>query len=533
MEMDDTQKLKFLSDITCCGSFSDINPGFAMADSILSSYLPELVQNTYIYHSINSVYTLLKEYSVYKDIVNKNIIALGGKTSSGKSSFFNSVYGGNILPVDVVSCSEVPVYVCGGNSDLSYAVNKFDYFFQTDNKGIDTVFTGFDGKRDNTYGHMLSSVLTYASALSLKHSAFVDIPGYSLSPGIVSSSDKPACAGTADRIKYSSVLLWFADIDKKTFAISNDDITFLRQIPDSVPKLIIISKADIYPQKDFPEILEKTRKLLNVRKIKYIDVLAYSEKKPDLYDKYKILAYLDRWDKVPSVLDFVQLFDKILASDNNSEILKEFRDEFIPVIKKISNSIYNVQNVFQTEKTDVFVPVDEIQSERNQKSNNPLKNLDLSKIKISDLPVPNPEKVFRSYNDSQVTDIYYYERYINAVSLTIYEKMQNIQAVFSYSDCSDKYKTEISEIISRNFNVKAEPVVRQDTEETQNQSARQNGRKSGADRSSRAGRASRTARQQPDTSSSDKNNDVKKTNSTDNVFRRDRGASGSLHRRMK
>ncbi len=529
MKMDDTQKLKFLSDITSCGNFADIDAEFAIADSILSSYLPELVQYTDIYHDITSAYTILKEYAVYKDIVNKNIIALGGKLSSGKSSFFNSVYGGNILPVDVARGSEVLVYVCGGNSQTSYALNKFDRFFETDNKGIDTIFTGFDGKRENTYGHMISSILTYASSVSLRHSVFMDIPGYS-----EIASDNILYIDSADRIKYSNVLLWFVDIDSKTLAISNDDISFLKQIPDSVPKLIIVSKADIYSQKDFPEILEKTRKLLNVRKIKYIDVLAYSDKKPDSYDKYKILAYLDRWDKTPSVLNFVQVFEKILGADNNPDIINEINNELIPVVKKINNKIYDIENVFHTEKSEDFVPVDKIQSEKNQKINNPLKNLDLSKIKISDLPVPNPEKIFRSYNDSKVNDVYYYERYINSVSLILSEKMQNIEAVFSYSDCGTRYKTEISKIIADNFNVIINSDLENDTLETENRPSRQNGRKSGTDRSSRSGTPARSARQQPDNTSRKSDDDVNKSEKTNSMFRRERtSSSGALRRRTK
>ena len=526
--MDDAQKLKFLSDITCCGNFVDINPEFAIADSIISTYMPELLQYSNIYHDISSAYILLKEYSVYKDIVNKNVIALGGKMSSGKSSFFNSVYGGNILPVDVIQSSEVPVYVCGGNSQISYALNKFDNIIETDNKGIDIVFSGFDGKKINTYGHMLSSIMTYASSVSLKHSVFIDIPGY-----LQDGSERELDMCTYDRIKYSNVLLWFADINKKTFAISDEDITFLRQIPDLLPKLIIISKADIYPQKDFPEILEKTRKLLNARKIKYIDVLAYSDKKPDLFDKYKILAYLDRWDKTPSTINFVQLFEQILSPENKSEKIKEMYNEFIPVIRKISNKIYNIENVFNTEKSERFVPVDQIQSERSQKVNNPLKNLDLSKIKISDLPVPNPEKIFRSYNDSKVTDVYYYERYINSVSLILSEKMQNIESVFSYMDCGNKYIKEVSQIIADNFNVNMNSNVQQETQE--NVASKQNGKKAGMDRSQRAGRQSPPVKPQPDdvTRQADADNTIKNTTSSENLFRRERTSPGSPRRRTK
>ena len=62
-----------------------------------------------------------------------------------------------------------------------------------------------------------------------------------------------------------------------------------------------------------------------------------------------------------------------------------------------------------TDEKEGFVPVETIRSEKTIKSNNPLKNIDLSQVKVSELPIPNPEKLFRSHNDRTQKDSSKYE----------------------------------------------------------------------------------------------------------------------------
>ena len=219
----------------------------------------------------------------------------------------------------------------------------------------------------------------------------------------------------------------------------------------TLPKLIIISKADAFNTREVPEIIEKTKKILNARGVNYIDVLTYSRFHPEKFDKYKILAYLDRWDKSPAIINFSQEFETVFDSVPENQKLSEFRAALMPEIQEASSMIYNIQNVFETakkENSEEFVSV-----ESTQKPVNPLKNIDISKIKITDLPIPNPEKLFRNYNDRNKIDTSAYERYINSVSIVLTEKMRDIVPVFSVSAKAEKIKTEISSVIAGHFKV--------------------------------------------------------------------------------
>ena len=455
MDQKAEKQLAFLKEITRCSGSEDVfEKNIAPVRNVLKKYLPDIYPaHAELCARLESAYERLKDYAAYRQLVKKNIISLCGKTASGKSSFFNSLYGGGILPVDTdINCA-VPAYVICGSSQYAYGINRFGHFITMEPEELVSAFSGSEND-DMPLGHLFSSILTYASAPELRHIAFMETPGYTRSYGEMLSTDE---LKTIQRINFSDYILWFADININTLGISDNDIRMLKKTDQHIPKLIIINKADAFNQKDIPEIVEKTRRILNARGVNHIDVLTYSKNHPEKFDKYKILAYLDRWDKSPSVISFSQEFDKIFDSHQPTQKIDEFRSSLLPEIQTASENIFSVQNAFGSsgkQTAEEFVPVESVQ----QKPLNRLKNIDFTKIKLTDLPVPNPEKLFRNYNDRNITDMSAYERYINSVSIILSETMKDIEPVFSASSKNMKYRKEVSAVISRIFGVQEEPA---------------------------------------------------------------------------
>ncbi|MBE6852959.1 MAG: hypothetical protein E7505_05735 [Ruminococcus sp.] len=523
------KQLNFLKEITRRGTADDFHTDISEIKSIMNTYLPEIFLKTpELYVRLSSEYRRLKEYSAYPQLAKKTIVSLCGKSSVGKSSFFNSLYNGGIVPVDMSSGCSVPIYIVCGRSGSVFGINKFDHLTEMDPLDMKTVFSGKKADDLPPLSHLFSSILTFASAPELKHVAFLDTPGYN-SPASGDTLFRTDESALVDHLNLSNYILWFADVNILSLGISDNDIETLKKLDPSIPKLIIISKADAFTQKDFPEIIEKVKKTLNAKGVSYIDVLAYSKLQPEKYDKYKILAYLDRWDKNPTIINFSQRFEEILSSVPASKLPDGFRQKLLPEIKKAGNSIYNIQNAFEQKNSkseEEFVPVDSV-----PKKSNPLKNIDISRIKISDLPIPNPEKLFRNYNDKNVLDMSAYERYINSVSIIFTEKMKDIVPVFSDSLKNTLYKKHISGIMMNVFKdiYSNEPEASADNNDQDTEKKKESAGRRQKPLRSRRGAEKNEKTEKPDEAASAGQPDAPPVTPT----RRERPTSGASRRRFR
>lgn len=67
-----------------------------------------------LYMDFKSEYEKFRDFILYDKLIGKNIIALGGGFSSGKSSFLNALMGKMVLPADIDPSTSVPTYIVKG-----------------------------------------------------------------------------------------------------------------------------------------------------------------------------------------------------------------------------------------------------------------------------------------------------------------------------------------------------------------------------------------------------------------------------------
>ncbi len=521
--MNDTQtskQLKLLKTITQHKA-ADNTPrdtDISSLDILMNKYLPEILyRHPDVHAKLVFEYERFKEYINYTELAKKNIITLAGKFGTGKSSFFNSIYEADVLPCDIHAYTSVPTYIISENSSSSYMLNKFDFLIQTEHENVQEIFNSSKKNASDLsvpMGHLIKSVLIHTSYNVLKNTAFLDTPGYS------EFSEKDYCDKTDKsmltfRLNHSHYILWFADINN--CSISESDIDILKKINPHIPKLIIINKADILSASELSQTAEKTKKLLNSRSVPYIDILTYSSDSPEKYDKYKILAYFDRWNKTSAAdnftHDFGEIFKTLKTTEGNKHIseFEEFKNQLMREVEKISRKIHKTENVFQVNSSDGFVALDSTGTVNNDQTENKPNDkrtrnigLDISKLKLSEIPVANPEKLFRNYNDINVTDNSEYERYINSVSIMLTDNMKNIEPMFSRTDGSSQYAKEIFKIIAKSFDVD----ITDNTPVSEAVPGKNETDKNETDKKNRSG--SRSSRNSPFKKGADKQNEAPK-----------------------
>ena len=251
-----------------------------------------------LYTDFKSEYEKFRDFILYDRLIGKNIIALGGGFSSGKSSFLNALMGRQVLPADIDPSTSVPTYIMRGEKHEVVGINVFDAKVFMQPRDIRKIAHGF-GEVENeddekvmdavTLGHVLESIFFSTPLHKYDNVAFLDTPGYSKpdSEKYSAKTDEQIARG---QLNSSNYILWFVQADAGT--ITEEDIKFIKTLREDIPKLVVVNKADKKNLNDLKEIVSKIRTNLDLKGIRYTDVCAFTSRIDQIEDD-ELLDYLE------------------------------------------------------------------------------------------------------------------------------------------------------------------------------------------------------------------------------------------------
>ena len=264
---------------------------------------------------LTSLFEQFESFVLYDKLIGKNVVALGGGFSSGKSSFLNALDGENALPTDISPSTAVPTFIVNGEKHDAFGINAFDAVVPIGLRDIRSISHGFGENADGaaegepvTLGHALKSVFLASPKQTYKNLAFVDTPGFS-KPDSESYSARTDEYISRGQLNSSSRIMLFAQADAGT--LKEDDINFIKSLREDIPKLFIVSKADMKSESELDGIVRHIKSLLSLNGIAYADVFAFSSRKPDEYDAAAIRGVLSDWDSAAARPDFARNFKRI------------------------------------------------------------------------------------------------------------------------------------------------------------------------------------------------------------------------------
>jgi len=322
-------------------------------EKIITKTLPdELEKNAppnfpKLYFDFKQEYERFKEFILFDKLIGRNVVALGGGFSSGKSSFLNSVLGKDLLPSDITPSTSVPAYLIHDNESVVYGINTFDSRIVMQPEEVTMIAHGF-GKDDEdgaevTLGHLLQSLFIASKNQPFQHLALLDTPGYSKaeSSGYSKKTDEKIAR---TQLNSANFILWFVPADAGT--ITNSDIEFLRSLNPAIQKLVIVNKADKLLPEELNEVVDKIRDTLQMKGIHVVDVLTDSAEEPEYYDREKILDYLKTWDNAVSQSRFAYNF-KVLFTR-----CKEYYDTELDKAQRLHNRLSHILTDFSSDNPD-------------------------------------------------------------------------------------------------------------------------------------------------------------------------------------
>ncbi len=282
-----------------------------------------------LYTDFRAEYEKFRDFILYDRLIGRNIVALGGGFSSGKSSFLNALMGRNVLPADIDPSTSVPTYIVKGEKHEVTGINVFDTKVQMKPRDLRKIAHGFgevedeDGERISeavTLGHILVNLFFSTPLHAYDNIAFLDTPGYS-KPDSGEYSARTDARIARGQLNGADYILWFVQADAGT--ITEEDIKFIKTLREEIPKFIIVSKADKKNPEDLRAIMEKIRYILHIKGVQFVDIAAFTNRPeqvedPELCrlletDGEKIKGQLIQWDNQTYKSGFAANFKRIFV----------------------------------------------------------------------------------------------------------------------------------------------------------------------------------------------------------------------------
>lgn len=340
--MDNKVQFELLTNIIQYSETADLKVDLHKVEDIIFHGIPNALEKNApanfpeLYFDFKHEYENFKNFILYDRLIGKNIVALGGGFSSGKSSFLNSVMDESILPEDINPSTSVPTYIVNGDDKTAFGINSFNSKVKLGIDDIQYLSHGF-GKNESgkeiTLGHLLMSLFVSVPSQRYNNLVMLDTPGYSKadSAGYSAKTDEKIARTQLNSANY---ILWFISADNGT--ITDSDITFLKSLNQTIPVLIIVNKADKIMPDEVDDVIEKVKSVLMLKGIRYIDVLSYSSDEPEDYDKDKILEYLLKWNNEKIQSTFARNFKVIFAK------CREYYDELLDEQQKLHSRLSHI-----------------------------------------------------------------------------------------------------------------------------------------------------------------------------------------------
>lgn len=443
-----------------------------------------------LYTDFKSEYEKFRDFILYDKLIGKNIVALGGGFSSGKSSFLNALMGKKVLPADIDPSTSVPTYIVRGEKHEVMGINVFDTKVQMQPRDIKKIAHGFGEVEDEddekvtdsvTLGHVLDNIFFSTPLHKYESIAFLDTPGYS-KPDSEKYSAKTDEQISRGQLNSSNYILWFVQSDAGT--ITEEDIKFIKTLREDIPKLIIVNKADKKNVKDLKDIIAKIRSTLDLKGVRYVDVFAFTSKLEQVEDDELeafigentecIKRQIEAWNSQLYESNFARNFKQIFV--RCKDFYEDEIDEESRKLTRLNTSITKLSA--EDIDTEILEPL-QMMVKDAQKNVNTLKDI-VKKLKgmqdeffteikfISDvvgIAMPEPSEIDllkdKVQNPLQLIEEYKKQKGIQTDS-TVVDMLQNmfdgVEPVINKSAGGSEYRNELLDVIMANCNVKPEDI---------------------------------------------------------------------------
>lgn len=249
-----------------------------------------------------------REFAAYPHLAGKTVVAFGGAFSAGKSSLINALMGEALMVVEVDPTTALPAYVLGGDADAIYALNSHRLRVPLS----DEEFASLTHDEKLLYGSEVARALSAAFVVRQDfpwhNLAFIDTPGYSGQTQAVGRTDASIAAA---QLGSAHAFIWV--VSAKQGTLPESDIDFLAKLDPSIPRLVVVSRADQVNENDLAAITQRIASTLAERNLPVLGVLPASAHPRHKALLAPIVAQLQAWNQSVQPQTFARRFKALFV----------------------------------------------------------------------------------------------------------------------------------------------------------------------------------------------------------------------------
>ncbi|GAA9051616.1 acyl carrier protein [Helicobacter pylori] len=260
----------------------------------------EFKEQAMVLRALQELGNELQLVASFPSLFQKNMVAVGGGFSAGKSTFLNHLLGLNLkLPEAMEVATAIPTYCLKGEREVLMGHSQ--------NGGVvELPYLTFDHKFLDSLGfnlkEIMPSMLLSAPSVPFEFLCFIDTPGYDAPNQGYMGRDRQA---SEEYLANAKSILWVMDCDRGS--IQDNDLNYLQELYEEHGKqvFIVLNKADLKITSQLEEIAVQTKETLENNGIEFLGIGVYiseryqeikefSEKSPIFDSLEKFLTELNK-----------------------------------------------------------------------------------------------------------------------------------------------------------------------------------------------------------------------------------------------
>jgi hypothetical protein len=340
--------------------------------------------------AIDTLRLILKKLQLISncpELHNKTFGAIGGRFSSGKSSFVNSFITDSAIKLaeGTRPVAVIPSYIISSDKPQVNGISCKGGSFEI---ALD-IYKDISPEVLKTFGYNLREIIPYTIMLCplqqnlFRNICLINIPEYNPS---VSDSSSQNFEAIKEYVEDSQFLIWTISLDKND-TIPKYDLEFLSQFDfekNTERKLYILAnKAELKTQDDLEDILDTFEERLEDMGINYAGICTYSSnlKKTYTFRKSSIIEFLSEQnasnpiygtlaDMLDDVFDeyYLEINHNIKANEKIRKEVKTIALDTIEIEVDTDSDAYDVIDEEIDKLIDYFAPEDNLE-DRVEKHN--------------------------------------------------------------------------------------------------------------------------------------------------------------------